>query len=146
MKSFLVLVMLSAILIRGCCSPPARIEPNLPNEALGWKFREEMGVRVLGSFLLHRGETTSNGKIQVRVVDIYPGDSCAEAASYLRNPSAKLQFIRLSDQQVLCENRFYEGQSGNLRCGLSLSEFDVLGINISAVNLKDGWVFFEPLS
>ncbi|HEY3579732.1 MAG TPA: hypothetical protein VGK82_04285 [Pyrinomonadaceae bacterium] len=143
--SLAFLTLLTALLVRGCCSAPAHIEPTAPTEPLGWMATEENGVRILGKFLLHRGETTSNGKIQVRVLEILPGDGCAESASYLQNASAKLQFLRLSDQQVLCEARLYEHQSGDVKCGQALSEFDVLGISINAINLNEGWVFFELL-
>jgi hypothetical protein len=146
MKSQIALLIFSVILIRSCCSAPNRVEPPIPNESLGWNLREERGIRVQGDFLLHKGEATSNDKIQVKVLDLLPGDPCAEGASYLSNPSVKLQFIQLSDHQVLCENRFYEGESSTLgtpRCGQGLSAFGLLGINVTAINLRDGWVFFE---
>jgi len=144
MKALCALLLFS-VFLRGCCDAPPRVEPALPNDAAGWKVRNENGVRILGSFLLRKGEATRNNKIQVTLVDIYPGDPCSEAASYLRSPSTKLEFIRLSDHQVLCEDRFYEGQSGNLKCGKGLSEFGVLGISVNAINVKDGWVSFELL-
>lgn len=137
--------LLIVLLIRGCCSAPAHTEPTAPTEPLGWTPTQENGVRILGKFLLHRGETTSNGKIQVKLLEIFPGDGCAESASYLQNASAKLQFLRLSDHQVLCEVRLYEQQSGDVKCGQALSESDVLGISVNAINLKEGWVFFELL-
>jgi hypothetical protein len=143
--SLAFLVLLTMFFVRACCSAPDHIEPTAPNGPLGWKSTEEKGVRILGKFLLHRGETTSNDKIQVKVLEVFPGDGCAESASYLQNPSAKVQFVRLSDHQVLCESRFYEKESGDLKCGQALSEFDVLGISVNAINLKEGWVFFELL-
>ena len=146
MKSDLALLILSTILIRGCCGAPNRVEPAFPNESLGWKYREEKGIRVQGNFLLHKAEATSNDKIQIQVLDLLAGDPCAEAASQLSRPSVKLQFVRLSDHQILCENRFYEGESSTLampRCGQDLSAFGLLGIYVSAINLSDGWVFFE---
>jgi len=61
--SLAFLTLLTVLLARGCCSAPAHIDPNAPAEPLGWMPTEENGVRILGKFLLHRGETTSNGKI-----------------------------------------------------------------------------------
>jgi hypothetical protein len=87
MKYQLALLIFSIILIRGCCSAPNRLEPPIPNESLGWSYREERGIRVQGDFLLHRGEATSNDKIQVRVLDLLSGDPCAEKASYLSSPA-----------------------------------------------------------
>lgn len=140
-----LLIFVSAAVSRGCCTATSRVEPKPPSATLGWKLMEERGVRISGKFLLHRNEATSNGKIQLKVLDISPGDPCAEDASHLNNPNTKLQFVRLLDGQVLCEHRFYEGESGSLKCGQDLSQFNVLGLSVNAINLKEDWVFVEVL-
>ena len=148
MNPQIVLLIVSIVFIRSCCTAPNRVEPPIPKQALGWNYREENGIHIQGDFLLHKGEVINNGRVQIKVLDILPGDPCAEPAHYLYLPSAKLQFIRLSDQKVLCEERFFENWSGIIGTGHCPDEIFNLGldvIHISAINLTDRWVFFELL-
>jgi hypothetical protein len=96
--------------------------------------------------VLKKGQTTDNGKLQVKLLDIIPGDSCAEAGTTISRARATLQFVWLPEQEVLCEDSFVETSSmaiSGSACGKNLGEFGVLAIVIGDVNLKDGWVFFE---
>src|SRR5205807_5843333 len=131
---------------KGCCPQRDRVEPQQPSNVTGWHYREERGIRIQGDFLLHRGEATSNDNLEVKLLEINPGDDCVEEASYLQNPSVKLQFLRPSDRQILCENRFYEHGTATLStstCSESLAESGVVGIYVDAISVKGGWVFFE---
>jgi hypothetical protein len=112
----------------------------------GWKEHKEQGVRIRGDFVLKKGNSTDNGKIQVKVIDLIPPDPCAEAGAFQSQARAKIQFVRLSDNKVLLEDLFAERGSMTLSPanGTDLyEEFGVSVIFIYDINLKDGWVYFE---
>jgi hypothetical protein len=143
--SFLVLVVLG-LSTNGCCLKESRVEPAYPQSVSEWKERRERGVRIRGEFVLKKGTSTDNGKIQVKVIDLIPPDPCAEAGAFQRNARAGIQFVRLSDNKVLLEDLFAESGSMTLRAadGTSLyEEFGIYVIYIYDINLKDGWVHFE---
>lgn len=151
MRLFLIMTVLICSLVRGCCHEDPRTEPPYPkpDEITGWKFSTDGGVRSLGNFLLKKNEATDNGKVRVKLLDVIPGDACAEGQSYLRLPSVKFQFIRVSDGKVLCEVSDAEhstetiGAGPSSSCGNKLTEYDILGMLVNDINLKEGWVFFE---
>jgi hypothetical protein len=81
-----------------------RVLSRLIGPKYGWNERHEKGVSSLGTFVLKKGQTTDNGKLQVKLVDVIPGDSCAEAGTTISRARATLQFVRLPEQKVLCED------------------------------------------
>jgi len=146
MRTLLIAMLVAYGLLRGCCSQTPRVEPPYPTQVSGWNERHENGVRSLGTFVLKKGQTTDNGKLQVKLLVVIPGDSCAEAGTTISRARATLQFVRLPGQKVLCEDSFVETSSLTISgsaCGKNLGEFGVAGIVIGDINLKEGWVFFE---
>jgi hypothetical protein len=143
--SFLALVMLS-LSMGGCCSNEQRVEPAYPQSVSGWKERREQGVRIHGDFVLKKGNSTDNGKIQVKIIGLIPPDACAEAGAFQRQARARIQFVRLSDNEVLLDDLFAAKGSMTLSPanGADLyEEFGISVIYIYDINLKDGWVHFE---
>lgn len=149
MKIVLLMVFMVIILMSDCCPKQRqREEPPYPNQVTGWVYREERGLKILGEFVLQKNESTDNGKVQVKLLEVIPGNPCAEPNTFGYLAKAKLQFIRMSDSKVLCEEIFGEKGSETLsatNCNNSLNEFGLLGIYIFAINLNDGWVHFELL-
>jgi hypothetical protein len=133
--------------IGGCClNGGARKEPAYPSVGLGWNEREERGVHLLGSFVLKTGETLENGAVQMEVIELAPSDPCAEPNSLIGADRVRLRFIRKTDRKVLCESVFMNGQSADLsggQCGDVARDSDVAGVFIKAINITDGWVYFE---
>src|SRR5262245_37471055 len=143
--SVLALVMLS-LSTGGCCTYEPRVEPAYPQSVSGWKERSERGVRIRGDFVLKKGDSTDNGKIQVKIIDLIPPDPCAEAAAFQRNARARIQFVRLSDNKVLLDDLFATRGTGRLSTTEGTDfyeEFGVSVIYIYDINLKDGWVYLE---
>jgi hypothetical protein len=146
MKNVLAMLGLLSSLLRGCCSEMPRTEPPYPSDVAGWKQNRERGLRVLGNFVLKKDQSTDNGVLRIKVLDIIPGEPCSEAGTYQHQARVTIQFIRVSDQKVLCEDTFVEKGSMTMSvgpCRVNLSEFGILGIYIRAINLKEGWAFFE---
>ncbi len=144
-KLFLVSVMLS-LLTSSCCSNDPRSEPAYPQSVSGWKERDERGLRILGDFVLKKGETTDNGKIQVKVISLILPDSCAETGSFQRQARARIQFVRLSDNKVLYDDIFVERGTralSTVKDNVNLDEFGISVIYIYDINFKEGWVYFE---
>lgn len=148
----LEVIMLSLLLLSGlfagCRQQPPRSEPPYPNKIWGWEYHKEQSLNIVGDFVLKAGNSTDNGEIQVKVIELTPGDETADAGVLSHQTRAKLQFIRLSDNNILCENIFPEKGSLSLsppHCKHNLSGYGIASIYVSAINLKDGWVHFQLL-
>ena len=144
MRVACVAFLLTSLMSNGCQLPFGRSEPSYPNNVKGWKDYQENGVRQRGNFVLRKGETTDNGKIQIKVLDITAPDPRSEPGTWSSLPKAQLEFVRLSDQKVLCVHTYAEREGRNFSadCGENLVEYGLLGISIRAINLKEQWVFF----
>ncbi len=150
MNYLFVVLALVTCLVGGCCFPIRRVEPSYPIKVSGWltdkerlKFHEENKYWARGDFVLRKNEATDDGKIRIKVIDLIPPDPCAEGGSFQRQARVTLQFIRVSDQRVLCEETFPE--NGYLtvytKCGDRLNEYDISGVGVTDINLKEGWAF-----
>jgi hypothetical protein len=153
--SFLALVMFS-LSTGSCCLIEHRTEPAYPKSISGWKERDEQGVRIRGDFVLKKGETTDNGKVQVKVIGLIPPNPCAETGTFSRQARARIQFARLSDNKVLFDDIFAENGTMTLstvkdaklyeetdKDAKLYEEFGIHVIYIYDINLTDGWVHFE---
>ena len=143
MKVALLGVVLSCSLMSACCEGPPRIEPPYPGAVSGWKDRNERGQHILGEFVLRKNETTDNGKVQIRVIDLLPGKPCGESPQET-NARAVLQLVNPSDGKVLCEHTFLERSSASWFAGCHSDRvlFSDPSVYIDAINVKDGWVHF----
>jgi hypothetical protein len=136
----LFLLMIVMLLIGGCyCQEKDNDEPPYPKNIItGWKYREEKGVGILGDFVLRKGESTNNGEVKIKVADLIPAEPCADLGTTQAKKRAKIQFIRMSDNKVVCEGTF----PGNFCSDGELDEFWVNRIGIMNINIKDQWVHF----
>ena len=139
---WLFLLLATTSLFAGCCFRRASNgnDPPFPQNLVGWKYREANDVGIVGEFVLKRGESTNNGELEIKVVDLIPADPCAENGTALAIDNVKLGFIRMSDKKVVCEDT-YPAVSG--ACATALHEFLISGIGIKGINIKDQWVHFE---
>ena len=132
-------------LIRGCCSSKLP-EPAHPGSVAGWKESHEGGVNTVGILVLKKGESSDNGKVGVRVLDIIAGDSCAGYGTLMRIPRVKMQFYQPSRQAVICEETLTAGSGtllGAVSCGQRIADLGISAISINAINATEGWVWFE---
>jgi hypothetical protein len=152
MKYLFVVFALITSLLGGCCYHISRVEPSYPSQVSGWltdkgrlKFYEEHKFWARGDFVLRKNEASDDGKIRIKVIDLIPPDPCAESGSFQRQARVTIQFIRVADQSVLCEEAFPE--HGYLtvysRCGDSLNKYNISGVGVSDINLKEGWAFIH---
>jgi hypothetical protein len=127
-------------LFSGCCfrRESNSYEPPYPQSVVGWKYHEENGVGIVGEFVLKKGESTNNGEVQIKIVDLISPDTCADQGTTQSKKRAKIQFVRMADNKVMCEETFPTG-GGNL-CGKSLDEFWISSIGIRDINIRDQWV------
>jgi hypothetical protein len=98
-----------------------------------------------GRFLLKKGESTNNGKVEVKVLELMPPDCTSEAASFERLTRVRLQYSSVPEHKVLCSEVYGENSGGYLTvdCPAMPQDFGISGVKVSAINLKDGWVYFS---
>jgi hypothetical protein len=131
-----------AVVFQGCCLRQRFRQPDWPTGVLGWindPKVDDTGIKLLGVLVLRKGESTSNGKIGVRAIDIIEGDPCAHPwPSNLRK--AILQFFDAKDNRMICQVTLSEGSTGFLECP---EELGITGYGVQAINTKDHWVLFD---
>lgn len=137
----LAIVASSLLFTGGCCIPYQEKLQARPNHVQGWKeVTVENGVHLIGRHVLNKGESTENGKLGVKLLDISPPITCQ--GLFLWEPpdrEAKLQFFRPKNNEILCETTVTEGNS-ILKCE---GRVDVHVIGVNAINNKEGWVWFD---
>jgi len=152
MKYLFIVLALVTSLLGGCCFPISRTEPSYPTKVSGWlndeerlKFHEKHKYWARGEFVLRKNEATDDGKIRIKVIDLIPPDPCAEGGTFQRQARVTIQFISVADQRVLCEGTFpAKGYlSANSQCGDRLDEYDISGVGVTDINLKEGWAFIR---
>lgn len=134
-----------ATFIRGCCSAKVQ-EPDHPGPVAGWKESQEGGVHTVGTLVLKKGESSDNGKIGVKIIDVTAADACAEYGSLQSLPRVKIQFYKAREQTVICQELLTAGSSTSLiagPCGKDIADVGVTTISINAINATEGWVWFE---
>jgi hypothetical protein len=132
-------------MMRGCCSSK-QPEPAHPGSVAGWKESHEGSVQTVGMLVLKKSESSDNGTVGVRVVDIVAGDSCAGHGTLQSIPRVKMQFYQPSQQKVICEEILTAGSGTSLvatSCGERIADLGVTAISINAINATEGWVWFE---
>ena len=140
-RSVIIVAILSISLSSSCGCPAEDPQPIRPDHSEGWKDTYESGVHFLGEFVLNSGESTSNRRIGVKVVEIKPAKPCTSKESALGYPEATIRFFNGANGQVLCERSFMPGNALlYASCG---TDFSLTAIGIIAINSKDGWVHFD---
>lgn len=142
-SSKLVALLLVVVMVVTCwgCWDKEIGSPTRPLSVRGWGANQVGSTSIKGEFLLNKGESTDNGIIGVRLIDLYPAKYHLLDAPDL--PKAKMQFFKAQEKTVICEGVFTRG--GN-RLDLTdvCNDFLVWKvIYIRDVNYNEGWVFFD---
>jgi hypothetical protein len=145
MFSLSFLVSACMILSVGCCSPQERAQQARPEKVDGWKDSYFSGVHSIGEFVLSKGESTDNGELGVKVVDIIAPKPCSDG--YAGMPKVVLSFYRPSDKKVLCEEAIFTEGGTLMGTGPPYphctSEVGLSAISVKAINTKDNWAWFD---
>jgi len=131
------LLLFALLIFSGCCLNKEISDPDRPT-VRGW---ETTTNGISGSFILQKGETTDNGQIGIKLVEIYPAECQLYKVSQL--PYAKILFYKVSDKSTICEGMFHVGGSRMdlpERCSDKL-EWKV--IYVQSIHYKEGWVAFH---
>jgi len=139
-----VTLSLLCFLTSGCCQLFSKEDPQptRPNVTSTWTEQTDLfGVRTVGFFVMNKGETTDNGRLGVKVIDVLPKE-CACMSCEPTYPRVKIAFYRPSDNKILCEGEFQGIASLEVmaKCdpGMGISH-----IGINAINTKEKWVSFD---
>ena len=139
----IISVTVLAVFTAACCHGE-HDEPERPSSVRGWQEFEAGKVQFIGTFLLREGESTEDGQIGVKIIEIVPPDHCAERDSYLDSPRARLRFFRPSNGEVLCETTVQSNGNALLDsesyCGQG---FTPTAISVTAISARDKWVHFS---
>jgi hypothetical protein len=125
-------------------SPMSRDTPDRPNIKSTWNESQIYGFTSIGPLILNKGESTDNGSIGVKVIDIIPRNCSSFLSHSPQPPKAILQFYRPSDHQVLCEVTLSGPGNSPIDwediCGTKVG---ISHVGISGINAKEGWVCFD---
>ena len=147
LMKYLLFFLLTLIVspLAGCCYlRPTEAQETRPTKDSRWKDAHVGAIDIMGFFVMSRGESTDNGNLGVKVVDILPAKCRAAFAEFPDDPQVILQFYRPADHQVLCEVTLSGRSNTSIdrpdSCG---SKTGVSVVGIAAINAKDGWVAFD---
>ena len=127
-----------SIWLQGCCGT-YHTEPDYPKDVFGWREYKEGTTKLRGSFLLRKGESTDNGKIKIKALDLLAPECTGDSGDFSARARVVLQFYRVTDEQLLCTETFPENGGRNVYIP---EEYGINGVGVRAINLKDGWVYF----
>ena len=135
--------MRTLLLALGCstllCACASRSEPPYPKDAVGWSNYKEGTTKFRGRFVLRAGESTDNGMIRVKAVELLPPRFTGDAGDFEARARVRLAFISVSDEKVLCWDDFPDTGGGSVPLPVEYKIFDV---GVRAINLSEGWVYF----
>lgn len=142
---FGLILLAIACVYAGCCSPQERTQPARPAKVAGWKDVSVNGAHSIGEFVLGQGESTDNGELGVKVVDIIPPKACSEG--YAAMPKVMLSFYRPSDGKVLCDEAIFTEGGTSMGNGPPYPhckpDVGLSAISVNAINTQDKWVWFD---
>ncbi|HTG14409.1 MAG TPA: hypothetical protein VK747_03980 [Blastocatellia bacterium] len=117
----------------------ARSEPLLPTDAIGWNNYKEGTTKFRGKFLLTAGESTDNGTIRIKVVELLRAEFTGDAGDFAARPRVRIAFSRVSDGKTMLSEVYPENGVGATHLP---SEFKIFDVGVRSINLTDGWVYF----
>ncbi len=139
------LVAACVILSTGCCSPQERKEAVRPEKVEGWKDSYFGGVRSIAELVLRKGESSHNGELGVKVIDIIAPTPCSDG--YAGMAKVVLSFYRPSDKKALCDEAIFTEGGTSMGTGPPYPhctpEVGLSAISVNSINTKDGWVWFD---
>ncbi len=117
------------------------MRPSRPTSVRGWQKFGAGAVSNRGEFLLNKGESTDNGDVGVKVVDIYAAKYHLLDAPEL--PKARVQFFSVPGHTIICEGVFTRGGNRVDLPDLCQDKIKWTVIYINDINYDEGWVFFD---
>jgi hypothetical protein len=123
---------------QACVVSCARSEPPLPTDAIGWSNYTEGTTKFRGRFLLRTGESTDDGTIRVKVVELLPPKVTGNVGDFEARARVRIAFFSVPDGQYLSSDVYPENGGGGAQLS---SEFRVFGVGVRAINLTGGWVY-----
>lgn len=134
-----------AMLQGGCCAAPQRVEQTRPDKVRGWQEIRDGTVVSIGMFVLKKGESSDNGELGVKVIDIIAPKPCADG--YAGMSKVVLSFYRPSDKKVLCDEAIFTEGGTSMGTGPPYPhctpEVGLSAISVNAINSKEDWVWFD---
>lgn len=127
-------------LTAGCCHlfSESEKQPERPGHVSGWAKPPGDKNNFVGYLLLNKGESTDNGEIGVRLVDIRPKE-CECFTCEPTYPRVIIELFRASDGKVLCRDTYRQGVA---RLGVGDNcepDMTVKLISVTAINSKEKW-------
>jgi hypothetical protein len=144
MRASSIILLLGLLLTQRCSMKQEEpIQPKMPQSVRGWHDRIDKGVRSVAELALKEGETSGNGRVEVRVEQIIPADLRAEPNSYSGSPRVVLTFHKSTDKALLCRVNFSVAGGGLDQPGCDTKSMGFEAITVHAINTKEKWVWFS---
>ena len=135
-----ILILFAMLVSSGCCPQNAKLMER-PANLRGWKPYQLGTVNIEGAFVLTKGEHTDNGKVGIRVLDIYPAE--CKLFSEPVPAKAKLEFYQVSSSDTLCTATLGEGSIGLDNPNVCGTKVEWTTMYVNGINIRDSWVSFD---
>jgi hypothetical protein len=123
-----------------------QFRPERVENPSGWEpYRVGGGITVVGEFVLKKGESTDNGKLGVKVLDITPGPPSPPYVTNIESDGSKavLRFYNATDQSVICDFTDEASSTGSDTRYICGGKLPFSNLRVEGIDSKEGWVYFS---
>ena len=134
-------LVLGTLLVSSGCCRTLQSDPPQPTSIKGWSEFDRNGIRVIGEFLLRKGQPMENDDLGIELVKTIAFQECSDpGAENDPFPGAFLRFYSVPSKKTLVEVEIRKSTSASIH---SISKRQVNAIFAREINTKDPWVWIE---
>lgn len=120
-----------------------QFQPSRLRNPSGWQeARVGGGINFVGQFVLQKGQSTENGKIGVKLLNITSKDCPFATICLAPQAKATLRFYRPVDQSVICEPTLEAGDT-SYKADLVCSGLPFTNLEVSEINTREDWALIS---
>lgn len=140
----IVILLLDACLLSGCCKKVLRAPP-LPPSVRGWQqFKTNDGFHAIGEFVMKKGESVENGKFGLTLIKTVPPINCTFRENDDNIVRAVLRIYDVQSKRTLVDVELADGSTNRLiNYKFPIEKYGLDTIFTQEINTKDEWIWIE---
>jgi hypothetical protein len=140
-QMFYCFLILFLIIETGCCRIRQLDQPKLPDHLRGWTEMRSGNWIFINELILKTGESLDNGDFGLRLTDIQHPPCKSLFSMEDSDPKIKLQFYKVSNNQVICETQLISGGLWTIDAIPTCNNrLPIDGMVIYKINSENRWI------
>jgi hypothetical protein len=124
-----------------------QLQPRRLSDPNGWQEAAlGGGIKLMGQFVLRKGESTENGKIGIKLLNITSKDCPFATICLAPQAKATLRFYKPVDGSIICEPTL-ESDDTSYKADLVCSGLPFTYLEVREINTREDWALisiFKP--